>query len=598
LTMADSPKLDGSGLVFLKVLCDGSDIDGAWKIMSVTVSRRVNQIPRARIVLQDGDISEGKFPISDDDSFKPGSEVEIQAGYEQQTETVFKGLVVRHGIRVKGDNEAQVVVDCRDKAVKMTIGRKNANYVDKKDSDIITTLIGNASGVTADVKSTDTTYKELVQYYCTDWDFMLSRADANGFLVITEDGTVSAKPPETGGAAQLTLSYGTDIISFDARMDAVSQLSKVTGTTWELSSQTAVTQDGSEPSLNSQGNISASDLAGVLGLDVYNVQTAAPLDKTGLKAWADAHMLRAGLAKIRGTMTFQGSAKAKPGVILELKDLGDRFNGDVYVSGTTHIFTPCNWVTEAEFGLDPEWFTRKPDVVAPPAAGWLPGVEGLQIGVVKQLAEDPEKEHKIQVTIPVMANQTQGVWARIAKFYGSSGFGAFFMPEIGDEVILGYVNNDPSHPVILGSLYSSKNAPPYTLEDDNNFKAVVTRCKHKLEFDEDKKIITIETPGSNKMIFSDDGKSISILDQNGNKMVMDTGGISMESPKDIKITAQGKIQMEGAMGVEVTSDMDIKMEGLNISAEAKVGMTAKGNATAELSASGNTTVKGAMVMIN
>ena len=596
--MADSPKLDGSGLVFLKVLCNDSEIDGAWKIISITVSRRVNLIPRARIVLQDGDISKGEFPISDDDSFKPGAEVEIQAGYEQQTETIFKGIVVRHGVRVKGDNDAQVVVDCRDKAIKMTIGRKNANYVDKKDSDIISTLIGNASGVSADVTSTDTTYKELVQYYCTDWDFMLSRADANGFLVIVEDGTVSVKPPETGGASQLSLSYGTDIISFEARMDAASQLTKVTGTTWELSSQAPVTQDGSQPSLNEQGDISASDLAKVLGLDVYNVQTAAPLDKTGLKTWADAHMLRAGLAKIRGAMTFQGSAKAKPGVILELERMGNRFNGKVYLSGITHRFVPGNWVTEAQFGLDPEWFTRKPDVVAPPAAGWLPGVEGLQIGVVKKLAQDPEKENKIQVTIPVMANQTQGVWARIAKFYGSSGFGAFFMPEIGDEVILGYVNNDPCHPVILGSLYSSKNGPPYTLEDDNNFKAVVTRCKHKLEFDEDKKIITVETPGANKMIFSDDGKSISILDQNGNKVVLDTGGISLESPKDIKVTAKGKIQMDAAMGVEVTSKMDIKMDGLNINASAKASLAAKGNASAELSAAGNTTVKGAMVMIN
>lgn len=596
--MTNSPKLEGSGLVELKIFCKGKEIDGAWKIISVTITRRVNQVPRARIILLDGDITKGEFPVSDDDGFKPGSEVEIKAGYDQQTETVYKGIVIKHGLRVKGENEAQVVVDCRDKAVKMTVGRKNANYVDKKDSDIISGLITSASGVAADVKSTDTTYKELVQYYCSDWDFMLSRADANGMLVIVEDSKVSVQPPDTGSSPQLTLTYGDDIISFEAQMDASTQVSKVTGTTWELSSQSAVTQDGASPSLNEQGDVSSADLADVMGLDVFNVQTAAPLDKTGLKSWADAHMLRAGLARIRGTMKFQGSAKAKPGVLMTLKRLGNRFNGDVFISGTTHYFTPCNWVTEAKFGVDPEWFTRKPDVVIPPAAGWLPGVEGLQIGVVKQLAQDPEKENKIQVTIPVMNNKTEGVWARIAKFHGSNTIGAFFMPEIGDEVILGYVNNDPCHPVILGSLYSSKNPPPYTLEDENNIKAIVTRSKHKLEFDEDKKIITLETPGGNKMILSDDGKSISILDENSNKVVLDTGGISMESPKDIKVTAKGKIQMDGAMGVEVTSNMDIKMEGLNVNANAKVGLTAKGNATAELSASGNTTVKGAMVMIN
>ena len=172
------------------------------------------------------------------------------------------------------------------------------------------------------------------------------------------------------------------------------------------------------------------------------------------------------------------------------------------------------------------------------------------------------------------------------------------MPEIGDEVVLGYFNNDPCHPVILGSLYSSKNPPPYTLDDDNFFKAVVTRSKLTLEFDDDKKIVTIKTPGGNKIILSDEDKSISVLDQNSNKIVLGTSGIKMESPKDIEVSAKGKIKMTGSMGVEISSDMDIKMEGLNINSTAKVSMAAKANASAEFSASGTTTIKGAMVMIN
>ncbi len=596
--MANSPKLEGSGLVDLSITCNGSEMDGAWRIISVTVFKRVNQVPRARIVLEDGDIAQGDFPVSNATGFKPGSEVVVDAGYEQQTQTIFSGIVIKHGIRINEENQARLIVDCRDKSVKMTIGRKNANYVDKKDSDIMSSLIQKAGGLTADVKATDTTYKELVQYYCTDWDFMLSRADANGFLVIADQGKVSVQPPDTSSSAQLEVSYGDDIISFDAQMDARTQVSKVTGTTWELSSQDSVSQEGSPPSLTTQGNLSSDDLASVIGLDSLNIQTAAPMDKAGLKTWADARLLRAGLARIQGKIKFQGSAKAKPGSIMTLKRLGDRFNGDVFISSATHFFTPCNWLTEVEFGLDPQWFTRKSDVVAPSAAGFLPGVEGLQIGVVKKLAEDPENENKIQVTLPVMKNETQGVWARISKFHGSNGIGAFFMPEIGDEVVVGYFNNDPCHPVILGSLYSSKNPPPYTLEDENNIKAIVTRSKHKLEFDEDKKIITLETPGGNKMILSDDGKSISILDENSNKIVMDTSGIKMESPKDIQVSAKGKIKMDGAMGVEIKSDMDIKLDGLNINSTAQVSLASKGNASAELSASGTTTVKGAMVMIN
>ncbi|MCH8207813.1 MAG: Rhs element Vgr protein, partial [Nitrospinae bacterium] len=67
---------------------------------------------------------------------------------------------------------------------------------------------------------------------------------------------------------------------------------------------------------------------------------------------------------------------------------------------------------------------------------------------------------------------------------------------------------------------------------------------------------------------------------------------------DISITAKGKVTIDAVGEVGITSKADVKVEGLNVSNTAKVGFTAKGNATAEISASGQTTIKGAMVMIN
>ena len=145
--MANSPKIDGSGLVSLSILCNGTQLDGTHKIISVTVNKKINQIPRAKIILLDGDMAKGDFPASNAADFKPGSEIEIKAGYDQQSETIFKGIVIRHGIRIASENQAQLIVDCRDKAVKMTIGRKNANYVNKKDSEIIASLIQDRKSV-------------------------------------------------------------------------------------------------------------------------------------------------------------------------------------------------------------------------------------------------------------------------------------------------------------------------------------------------------------------------------------------------------------------------------------------------------------------
>ena len=596
--MADSPALDSTGVVKLTITSDGSPLADSIKIVSVEINKTINRISIARIVVLDGDMPEDAFPVSDADSFKPGAAIKISAGYEQTDESVFEGIVIRHGLKITGNNYARLVIECRDKAVGMTVGRKNANYVDQKDSDIITKLIGNCTGLTADVGSTDTQYKELVQYYCTDWDFMIARAEINGLLAIVDAGTVTVKAPQTSAAAVLAVTYGVDLMEFHADIDARTQLTSVKGTTWDMATQAIQEQQASPQTLNEQGNLDAATLAKVIGLDAFRLQTPVAMESAALKAWADGQQLKAGLARIRGRMKFQGSAKAKPGELIELKGVGSRFSGNVFVSAVNHEIENGNWITEVEFGMPHNWFIEQQDVVAPAAAGLTPGIEGLQIGVVKKLDADPDGQYKVQVSVPVLQAETDGVWARLACFYGSDGIGAFFVPEIGDEVVLGYFNNDPSHPVILGSLYSSKRKPPYELTADNFTKAIVTKSKLKIEFNDDKKIVTIITPGNNKIVISDEDKSILLQDQNQNKVELKPDGIFVDSAKDIVMSAKGKVTISAVGNIESTSKADIKSQGLNINNNANVGFVAKGAATAELSASGQTTVKGAMVMIN
>ena len=596
--MPDSPNINSSDVIKLSIYANGSQIDEAIQIVSVSVTKTINKIPSAKIVLLDGDMPNKDFPISSSDDFKPGCEIKINAGYGQSEEAIFQGIVVKHGIKITGDNYSRLVIECRDKAVAMTIGRHNANYVDSTDSDIISALIKNYSGLSSDVETTTTQYKELVQYYCTDWDFMLSRAEANGLLVCVEDGKLTVKPPQTDASADLKVTYGDDLIEFHADIDARTQLAEVNSASWDPSEQAVVEENVSPQTLNKQGDLKTTDLAKVINLKSFRLQTPALLEKSALKDWATGQQVKAGLARIRGRMKFQGSANAKIGSLIELDGVGKRFNGNVFVSSVNHELVNSNWITEVDFGMSPDWFAEQRDLVAPPASGFLPGIEGLQIGVVMKLDEDPIGQSRIQVSVPILQAETEGVWARLANFYASNSFGAFFIPEIGDEVVLGYLNNDPSNPVVLGSLYSSKQTPPYDLTADNFTKAVVTRSKLKIEFDDDKKITTIITPGDNKVVLSDDEKSILMQDQNGNKVELNPDGISLDSPKDISITAKGKITIDAMGEIGVSSKADVSVKGMNINHDANVGFVAKGSATAELSASGQTTVKGAMVMIN
>jgi uncharacterized protein involved in type VI secretion and phage assembly len=248
--------------------------------------------------------------------------------------------------------------------------------------------------------------------------------------------------------------------------------------------------------------------------------------------------------------------------------------------------------------VSPSWFTEQHDVMAPAAAGLLPGIGGLHVGKVTKLDEDPDGQQRVQVSIPVLGSAAQPVWARLLQFYASNAFGAFFVPELADEVVLGFFDNDPTHPVILGSLYSSNRAPPYALAAENNTKAIVTRCKSKIEFDEQNKVITLMTPGKNKVVLSDQDQSIVLLDQNNNRAELNPGGITLDSPKDIKVKANGTITLDAVGAINISSQADVKSTGLNVLCEGQVGFTGKGSATAELSASGETVVRGAMVMIN
>jgi Rhs element Vgr protein len=598
--MPVSPIIDAQGVLRVTVFSNGARLSEAvhGSLVSVTVHRMANAIPYARLVLADGDMPTQTFPISDTADFKPGSELKINAGYGDDEATIFQGIVVRQGLKITGNNYSRLVIECRDKAAAMTVGRKNANYIDQKDSDILSSLFSGA-GLSADVDATTVQHKELVQYYCTDWDFAVARAEANGLLVAMTDGKAAIKAPDMSRSATLKVTYGGDLMEFEADIDARTQLASAQGIAWDPKTQAVLQGSPASPAkLNSQGDLSSGELAKVLGLASYRLQTPAPLVASSLKTWAQAQQLKAGLARVRGRMKFQGSALARVGELIELEGVGARFAGSVFVSAVNHELHRGNWITEVEFGMSPSWLTQRADVPAPTAAGLLPGVEGLQIGVVMKLDADPDGEQRVQVSVPVMQAATDGVWARLAQLHASDQFGTFFVPEIGDEVLLGFLNNDPSYPVILGSVYSSKRKPPYELAAPNNIKAIVTRCKSKIEFNEEDKVITVMTPAGNTIVLSDKDKSILMKDQNGNRVELNPSGITLDSPKNIQVTAKGTITLDAVGAVSITSKADVSSHGLNVACEAQVGFSAKGAATAELSAAGQTTVKGAMVMIN
>jgi uncharacterized protein involved in type VI secretion and phage assembly len=211
----------------------------------------------------------------------------------------------------------------------------------------------------------------------------------------------------------------------------------------DMAEQALAEQDASEPSVADFGNIDGPTLSDANGQEEFILQHGGALASDEIKMWADAQLLKSRLAKIRGRVKFDGIATINAGDALELNGLGDRFNGTAFVSGVRHDYNATEgWKTQAQFGHSVDWFINEPEVVAPKAGGLLPGTIGLHTGIVTD-NEDPEGEFRIKVKIPFISADDDGIWARIAQADAGKERGLFFRPEINDEVLVGFLYDEP-----------------------------------------------------------------------------------------------------------------------------------------------------------
>ena len=217
---------------------------------------------------------------------------------------------------------------------------------------------------------------------------------------------------------------------------------------------------------------------------------------------------------------------------------------------------------------------------------------------MKQIDQDPENEYRVLVTLPLIASSDTGIWARLGGFYASKEFGSFFYPEIGDEVVLGFLDDNPTNPVILGSLYSKVRTPALTPDDKNSKKAIVTSSKLELTFDDENKIITILTPGGNSITLSDKDKSIVIKDIKGNTAEFNDSGITIESKGSMTLKAAQGVEIQGSTVSIKASSGSLEAQGNGVTVKSNTTLSLQGQASSELKASGTVTVKGALVSLN
>lgn len=587
-----SPK--PSGVINLKVFADGSELPGSFQVNRIDISKDLNRISSAVLYFLDGNPALQKFEISDKSELDPGNEIEVKAGYDTDAETIYKGMIVKHGIKVKGGS-SYTVIECKDKAVLMTIENRSDIYEKKKDSDIIKSLISRYSGVKAKADATNYEHPQILQYDTTDWDFTLARAEANGKVVYTIDNEVGVVDPKIA-SPKLDLEFGTNVLDFDANIHAATQLSKVKAISWNIKGQKIAEKEVSSADFTEAGNVKSADLAGKVKKDGHLMYHPGAVDPSELGDWGKSIMLKRKMGKLIGKVKAKGFGAINPNDTMELKGFGKKFNGKVYVSSVEHEIDNGQWFTTVHFGLSPELHSRKYDISSQEASSLLPAVHGLQIGIVKKIHEDPENQHRVQISLPTFGSKTN-VWARRSFPDAGPERGVYWMPEIDDEVIVGFLHEDPRYPVILGNLHSSKNKPPYTTDDKNKEKGIVTREKLKLTFNDEDKITTWETPAGQKIEISDKDESIVLQDKQGNSVTLKKDLIELKGKGAIKIEAMKDVSISG-QNIKIDAKVDTKINATNVQATAKAQFKAAGNAKAEVSSGAQAVLKGgAMVQI-
>lgn len=569
--------------VTFTVKTNGVEVHRDHRILSVEVTREVNRIPSARLTIADGDPAAQDFSVSSSDVFVPGNEIEILAGYHSDDNTIFKGIIIKHGIKVRKSKPPLLIIECRDEVFRMSVEKRNRLFTDITDSDAISEIISE-KGLSHQVENTTDIHEKIIQYNASDWDFINLRAEMNSLFVIADDGEIGIAPLNIARTPNISCAYGTNMIEFDAEIDARSQFTGATAQAWDSAEQdlVSVTNNGSVGS--HPGNFNPDELAAAAGLDLMNLQHSGQITEQELTAWSNALAMRSRLAMSVGRITIRGEASIKPGMTVELQGLGDRFNGNVWISGVRHEISGGVWTTHLAFGLKLESFAQRfrENLQDVPASGLLPSVYGLQPGVVSQLEGDPKGEYRIKVKLPAIGQNDEGVWARLALPSAGENNGLVFRPEIGDEVVVGFMHDDPRNPVIIGMVHSSARQAPIEASDQNNIKVLATRSGMKIQFDDDKSVLTISTPDGNSVKIDDDNGEVVLEDSNNNSIAMNSDGITINSGKDIIMKATG----------------DISIEGINIEQKSTAAMKLEGGAGFEASSSAIVEIKGSLVKIN
>lgn len=521
---------------------DGADAPPNFMrdLLAVTVESSLHLPDVATLVLHDP-----MLRWVDAQQLEPGKTVEVLAGRDRAS--LFDGEIVE----IEPDfaqSTQRLTIRAFDRLHRLARGRFVRSFVNGTDGDVVRRLAQEV-GLRAEVGPTNQVHAYLFQANETNLAFLQGRAAGLGYLLFVEGNTLHFVPPQPEGQP-IALRWGESLSEFHPRLTTIDQVNDVTVRGWDPARRQEIigrAQGGDGvPQVGGQRN------GGELARNAFNLQAHDLTADRPIRTQAQADRLAQAVAE-RHTSRFivaEGTCAGNPaivaGVALRLDGIGRRFAGTYFVTSATHVYRPAQGY-HVEFSVSGQHPSTLLSLLVPEPQ--LVPTTGLVIGIVTD-NQDPEGQGRVKIKYPWLAPDQTSDWARVVVPGGGAERGIQFLPEINDEVLVGFELGDVHYPYVLGGLWNGQDAPPRR----SNQVVSGGKVQQRIIRSRAGHVITLDD--------SEGGGGITIQDRSGNRIVLDSGSnaLTIEVQGNAAVRAQGNLTLEARGQVEIRG-MGVTIDG-------------------------------------
>jgi phage protein D/phage baseplate assembly protein gpV len=500
------------------------------------------------------------FELFDKGTFTLGTRVEIAFRAESDPVVVTTGEVTAVSVEPGVTGRHELVLNGLDLTHRLARGAKSRSFQRVTDADIATRIAGEYS-LEPDVDGTGEVHEHVWQAGESDYAFLRRRAARIGYDVWVSDRTFHFKRGPRGSGAPPVLRWGGNLHHFTVRFASAERCDEVEVRGWDPLAKRSVTGRATEGEHGTDA-AAATELADAARRSFGRVTRWAGQFPVADQAEADALAGSLLLRTSGGEVVLRGEAAGDPrlgaGAEVTVEQVGQRLSGRYRITGVEHVYGAGRpYVTRLVCGGKDA--AGLADLVGGPGSGaglgdgHRPrGWGGLVTAIVTNNA-DPEQLGRVKVTFPTLSADDESGWARVASPGAGPSRGLQWLPEVDDEVLVGFEFGDLSRPVVLGGVWSREDPPPQP--DVCSGGAVNARV---LASREDSRLVLTDDPTPAVDLTLAGGTCALHLEQSESSLTGDQKLVVTATQVEVRATQ--KLTLNGAQ-VEISSSGPLVLSG-------------------------------------